>query len=183
MIACSVSQLVSTKWQHQQWSQFHPSPLDSKFTPLPFNSNLHGKQHILLYRGDQTTVKQVHIFKKNQLTNNTNENGFTLLHCLSESLTSCKGWAEENIKLTCILYYSRHNRIYICRNNNIFGFQMGIHVISACDPLTDWISGCFLRSITADARLEILRMAHCLHVKLFVNYHKKDVYRMCNSYL
>ena len=31
----------------------------------------------------------------------------------------------------------------------------------------------FLRSITADARLEILRMAHCLHVKLFVNYHKK----------
>lgn len=50
---------------------------------------------------------------------------------------------------------------------------MGIHVISACDPLTDWISGCFLRLITADARLEILRMAHCLHVKLFVNYHKK----------
>lgn len=49
---------------------------------------------------------------------------------------------------------------------------MGTHVISACDPLTDWISGSFLRSITT-ARLEILHKAHCLHVKLFVNYHKK----------
>ena len=31
----------------------------------------------------------------------------------------------------------------------------------------------FLRSITADARWEILRRAHCLRVKLFVNYHKR----------
>lgn len=59
---------------------------------------------------------------------------------------------------------------------------MGIYVILVCDLLIDWILGCFLRLIIVDVCLEIFFKVYCLYVKLFVNYYKKDVYRMCNSY-